>query len=407
MQTHIHPKFNNRPDIKEAEDILRACVHCGFCTATCPTYLELGDERDGPRGRIHLIGQFLEQGSATSKTVRHLDRCLTCRACETTCPSGVEYGRLADIGRHALEQEVKRSVLDRIIRWGLLRILPYQQRFGFLLRVGQFFRPILPRFLSKEIPARQVELARPSGQRPRKMLMLSGCAQAAATPNTNNAAARVLDRLGITVIEPANSGCCGAASYHLSAHDEAHNFARQNIDAWWPQIEQGAEYVIVSASGCASIVKDYGELLKDDTQYAQKAKRVSSIARDLSEVMLGEDLGVLSVAKAETSVAIHCPCSLQHGQKLPSSVEEIFNALSIPTVKTRDNHLCCGSAGTYSILQRAMSRKLLSNKITALTVNKPDEIVTANVGCQMHLATETQIPVRHWIELVDDVTEPR
>jgi len=404
MHTRIHPKFSDRPDIAVAEDILRACVHCGFCTATCPTYLELGDERDGPRGRIHLIGQFLEEGSATSNTVRHLDRCLTCRACETTCPSGVEYGRLADIGRHLLGQEVKRSLVDRIIRWILLRILPHRRRFGFLLRIGQFFKPVLPRVLSSEIPVKQVELSRRYTEHKRKMLMLTGCAQASATPNTNNAAARVLDRLSITLIEPNNSGCCGAASYHLSEHEQARNFARRNIDAWWPMIEQGAEHVVISASGCGNIVKDYGNLLKDDSLYAKKARRVSDITRDLSEVLLNEDLQKLPIAEADTRVAVHCPCSLQHGQQLPNHIEDVFGQLGLNSTKTLDKHLCCGSAGTYSLLQPTLSKKLLKNKLKALTVDKPDQIVTANVGCQMHLASASSVPVRHWVEVVDDLS---
>ncbi len=406
MQTRLHPKFQNKPDIKQAEDILRACVHCGFCTATCPTYLELGDERDGPRGRIHLIKQFLEEGSATSSTVRHLDRCLTCRACETTCPSGVEYGKLADIGRHALEQEVKRPLLERTMRWGLLRVLPYPRRFGLLLRLGQFFKPALPRVLAKEIPDKQNTLSRPVREHARKMLMLTGCAQASATPNTNVAAARVLDRLGITVIEPVSSGCCGAASYHLSVHDEARNFARNNIDAWWPSIEQGAERIIISASGCGSIVKEYGELLGGDALYAEKARRVSSMALDLSEVLLSENLDHLQLAESDKKAAVHCPCSLQHGQKLPGQIDSIFSRLGIPTANSRGKHLCCGSAGTYSILQSQMSRTLLRKKIRALMIENPDEIVTANVGCQMHLASESVVPVRHWIELVDELSDP-
>lgn len=404
MKTELHLKYAETEWGTEAEEILRNCVHCGFCTATCPTYQELGDERDGPRGRIYLIKQFLEEGTATTNTMRHLDRCLTCRSCETTCPSGVQYGRLVDLGRHAIEQEVPRPITKRFARWTLLGVLPHRQRFGFLLRIGQFFQPVLPRFLSKKIPERQKPRDWPGKQNVRVMLALGGCVQAAATPNTNVSAARVLDRLGITLIEPDGGGCCGAASYHLSAHDKALDDARRNIDTWWPLIEQGAESIVITASGCGTMVKDYGSLLKADRNYAERAEKVSRIARDLSEVLDSEDTSGLEKVEWTEKVAIHCPCSLQHGQQLPGVVEGILTSLGVKTASTTEKHLCCGSAGTYSILQPKISGKLLERKLKALTIEDPDEIVTANVGCQMHLGTESMVPVRHWIELVDQIT---
>lgn len=404
MKTDIHPKFRDAAWSSEAEDILRSCVHCGFCTATCPTYQELGDERDGPRGRIYLIKQFLEEGSASTKTMRHLDRCLTCRACETTCPSGVQYGKLVDLGRHAIEKEVSRPILERLVRWSLLRVLPFRNRFGALLRIGQFFKPLLPKSLAKQIPQRQRQLAWPSRRTERKMVVMKGCVQASATPNTNASAARVLDRLGITLLEAGGDGCCGAASHHLSAHDEALDIARQNIDAWWPLLEDGAEAIVITASGCGTMIKDYGDLLKHDPAYAEKAKTISLLTRDLSEVLLSNDVSRLQVTQRTEKVAIHCPCTLQHGQQLPNAVDRIFEQLGVSTASTKEKHLCCGSAGTYSILQPTMSSTLLKRKLDALTVDQPDEIVTANVGCQMHLASESDIPVRHWIELVDQLS---
>ncbi|PLW67826.1 glycolate oxidase subunit GlcF [Pseudohalioglobus lutimaris] len=404
MKTDIHSKYLETEWISEADDILRSCVHCGFCTATCPTYQELGDERDGPRGRIYLIKQFLEEGSATSRTVKHLDRCLTCRACETTCPSGVEYGRLVDLGRHAIDQEVTRSLLDRVMRWALLRILPYRRRFGFLLSIGQLLRPILPAILRNKIPARQHPEPWPGNKHDRLMLAMNGCAQAAATPNTNVSTARVLARLGVSLVSPKGDGCCGAASYHLSAHDEAIQHARRNIDAWWPYVERGVESIVITASGCGSMVKDYGKLLGNDKDYADKARVISGLARDISEVLDSEDLSVLDPVEIPERVAVHCPCSLQHGQQLPDVVENILTELGLKTTQTDEKLLCCGSAGTYSILQPTLSNRLLDRKIEALMIDGPDEIVTANVGCQMHLASKSEISVRHWIEIVDEIT---
>lgn len=400
MQTNIIAKYKTDPKTQEAEDILRACVHCGFCTATCPTYQELNDERDGPRGRIYLIKQLLEGGAVTEKTRTHLDRCLTCRSCETTCPSGVKYGRLVDIGRGLVEEQTERPGKERLLRWGLRKVLPYPNRFGPLLALGQLFRPLLPNSLSAKIPVRQTASPWPTSRHSRVMLALAGCAQAAATPATNAAAARVLDRLGITLVEAPEAGCCGAVSYHLSAHDEGLDFMRRNIDAWWPAIESGAEALIMTASGCGAMVKEYGHLLRHDDQYAEKAAQISKLCKDLGEVLLGEDLSALQTSTTE-KVAFHCPCTLQHALKQNGVVKEVLRRAGVPLAATRDDHLCCGSAGTYSVLQPNMSQRLLRNKLEALSIDNPSQIVTANVGCQLHLASAANIPVQHWIELLD------
>jgi glycolate oxidase iron-sulfur subunit len=402
MKTDLHVAFSDDARAMEAQDIIKNCVHCGFCMATCPTYQELGDERDSPRGRIDLIKQLLEEGSASDKTRTHLDRCLSCRSCETTCPSGVDYGRLLDIGRHIVEEQQQRSLIDRLQRSVLLWLLPYPARFTPALRLGQFFAPVLPGFLRRKIPSRQRPSPRPSTPRARVMLALAGCAQPGATPNTNAATARVLDRLEIQLLEPKNSGCCGAMSHHLSANTEALDFARRNIDAWWPAIEAGAEAVIATASGCGTMVKDYGVLLADDRAYAMKSAKVSELAKDLSEVLQQEDLSTLQLVHNDEKTAIHCPCSLQHAQQLPNTMDTVLAGLGFNLVATADAHLCCGSAGTYSILQPALSEALLNNKLAALTIAEPAQIVTANIGCQMHLASKSTLPVRHWIEIIDE-----
>ena len=405
MQTRIHADLIDSPGIEEADSILRSCVHCGFCTATCPTYQELSDERDGPRGRIYLIKQLLEQGKVTDKTRLHLDRCLSCRSCETTCPSGVRYGRLLDIGRELIERQQIRPLKERLLRWGLRKILPYPRRFSFLLRLSQRCRPLLPKFIQAKVPPARSASPWPLNSHARVMLALAGCAQPAATPNTNAATARVLDRLEISLVEESLAGCCGAISQHLSEPGEARNFIRQNIDAWWPAIEAGAEAIVVTASGCGSMIKEYGHLLKDDPDYHDKAQKISAMARDISEVLDAEDLSKLRLdipdSNNSTKTAFHCPCSLQHGQQLTGKVEQILKSVDIELVSTADNHLCCGSAGTYSILQPELSQKLLSNKLKALTIEEPEQIVTANIGCQLHLESKAKVPVRHWIELLD------
>jgi glycolate oxidase iron-sulfur subunit len=400
LQTSLHPSFKETEQGREADAILRSCVHCGFCNATCPTYQELGDERDGPRGRIYLIKQLLEEGAATEKTRLHLDRCLNCRSCETTCPSGVQYGRLVDIGKHVIEQQQRRPLQQRLLRWGIRRVLPYRNRFTALLRLGQFFRPVLPAGIRAQIPLRRSTSSWPSNRHPRLMLALAGCAQPGATPNTNAAAAIVLDQLGITLIEEPAAGCCGAVSYHLSEHDESLGFMRRNIDSWWPTIEAGAEALVVTASGCGTTVKEYGHLLRNDPQYAEKARRIGELAKDLSEVLIVEDLSSLSLKSDPAKTAVHCPCSLQHGQQLPDSVEGILRKSGFNLVETADKHLCCGSAGTYSILQPKMSQKLLNNKVRALMIDNPERIVTANIGCQLHIESVATVPVQHWIEVL-------
>jgi glycolate oxidase iron-sulfur subunit len=401
METSILKDILETPDGQEADRILRACVHCGFCTATCPTYQLLGDELDGPRGRIYLIKQMLEGHSPSRRTQQHLDRCLTCRSCETTCPSGVRYARLADIGRAHIERRVRRTPKQRLLRFALRKLIPYPRRFGLLLALGRLAKPLLPAHLKAQIPAPQSPGIRPAGNHRRRMLVLEGCAQKAATPNTNAASARLLDRLHISLISEPQAGCCGAVSHHLSAEEEALQAVRRNIDAWWPHIEAGAEAIIVTASGCSAVVKEYGHLLRNDPDYADKAKRVAALAKDIGEILSAENLQPLGIDGHGRPIAFHAPCTLQHGQKLPGLVEGILIRLNYRLAPVADSHLCCGSAGTYSILQPELSQKLLTQKLSHLSASGPDLIVTANVGCQLHLASHSTIPVRHWVEMLD------
>jgi glycolate oxidase iron-sulfur subunit len=403
MQTNIVERYANTDYGREAEAILRKCVHCGFCTATCPTYQLLGDELDGPRGRIYQIKEILEGATPTASTQTHLDRCLTCRSCETTCPSGVDYGRLADIGRKIVEDEVGRSWIQTLIRKVLIVVIPNRQLFGFLMRMGQLFRPLMPNAIRRKIPQRVAPSVWPTSSHTRTMVVLEACAQPSATPNVNAAAARVLDRLGIQLIAAKEAGCCGAVAHHLSDHDRSYDAVKRNIDAWWPLIEQGAEAIVITASGCGVMVKEYGHLLADDPLYAEKAQRVSDLAKDISEVLVKEDLGGLKVRGAKT-LAFHSPCTLQHGQKLNGLTERVLRELGFDLKPVADSHLCCGSAGTYSILQPDLSKRLLKNKVKALEATGAPTIATANVGCQLHLSTGANTPVKHWIELVDEVT---
>jgi len=403
MQTSLTKALLQTPAGLEADEILRNCVHCGFCNATCPTYQLTGDELDGPRGRIYLIKQVLEGQQATRKTQLHLDRCLTCRACETTCPSGVDYHLLLDTGRDMVERSVQRSLGDRLVRRTLRMLLPWPTRFAPLLRMGQFVRPLLPRALKQHVPARQdSNRTAPTRQHARIMLLLDGCVQPSLAPQINRATVRVLDALGISALSEINSGCCGAVSYHLNASDEARAFMRSNIDAWWPAIEKGAEAIIVTASGCAPMVKDYGRLLAADSAYADKAKRVGELARDISEIITAEfNREAFAETGSDTRIAFHSPCTLQHGQRITGKVENILTRLGFHLTAVSNSHLCCGSAGTYSILEPALSSALRDNKLATLQAGEPDMIATANIGCLMHMAARANVPVKHWIELLE------
>lgn len=402
MQTNLSEDAKKLPRAKEAEDILRTCVHCGFCTATCPTYQLLGDELDGPRGRIYLMKSFFEGGEVTRETQAHLDRCLTCRNCETTCPSGVEYHTLLDIGRAAIEEKVGRPLGEKVLRTALRTVLPKPEIFDPLLKTGQLLRPVLPKTLKQKIPANPVKAKpRPSETHSRKMLILEGCVQPSLSPNTNAATARVLNKLGIQVISAKEAGCCGAVDYHLNAHEAGLQRARQNIDAWWPHIEAGVEAIIQTASGCGAFVIEYGHLLKDDPKYAEKAEKITHLSKDLVEVLAQEDLSRLNV-NANKTLAFHCPCTLQHALKLNGAVESILKQVGFGLTPVPNAHLCCGSAGTYSVTQPELSTQLRDNKLDALESGRPQVIATANIGCQTHLNGAGRTPVRHWIEILED-----
>jgi glycolate oxidase iron-sulfur subunit len=403
MQTNLSDRARQLPRAEEAERILRSCVHCGFCNATCPTYQLLGDELDGPRGRIYLIKQVLEGQPATAATQLHLDRCLSCRNCETTCPSGVDYHNLLDIGRAAMESAVPRPLGQRLLRSGLRALLPNPTLFKSLSRLGQALRPLLPERVHDELPVLiMAAKPRPAPRHARRVLLLEGCVQAALSPNTNAATARVLDRLGISVTPVREAGCCGALDYHLNAQQAGLDRARRTIDAWWPLIESSAvEAIIQTASGCGAFIEDYGHLLGGDPAYAAKAARISALSKDLVEVLRDEPLEDLT-ARGELRLAVHCPCTLQHAQKLGGAVEQVLTRLGFNLTEVPDSHLCCGSAGTYSITQPQLSRQLRDNKMNALESGRPEVIATANIGCQTHLGGAGRTPVRHWIELVEE-----
>src|SRR5690349_9419063 len=406
MQTAIAPEFAGTADGTEAEAILRKCVHCGFCTATCPTYQLLGDELDGPRGRIYLIKQILEGGNPTQKTQLHLDRCLTCRACETTCPSGVQYGALADIGRKLMEARVGRGALESAWRRAVGAVVLHPSLFRPLLALGRIARPLLPSVLQRKIPPSAAPAgATPGATRARRMLVLEGCVQPVLSPATNAAAARILDRVGITLFSAREAGCCGGVKFHLNDQDAALQQMRRNIDAWWPHVEAGVEAIVMTASGCGVLVKDYGHHLAHDAVYAAKARRISELTKDIGEVILAEASKLQSLVPPPPDphkrVAFHPPCTLQHGQKFRGRVEALLMDLGFELVPVADAHLCCGSAGTYSIFQPELSQKLRANKLAALEAGRPDVIATANIGCLTHLSAAAGRPVRHWIELLD------
>ena len=409
METHLADFIRNTTAGREAEEILRRCVHCGFCTATCPTYQLLGDELDGPRGRIYLIKQVLEGAEPTEKTRLHLDRCLSCRSCESTCPSGVHYTRLLDIGREVVEGKVPRKGSDALMRGALKNLLPRPTIFGAAMKLGQSVRLMLPDVLRAKVPP--LTSAGPAPQRghARKLIALAGCAQPSMFPNINGATRRVLDRLGIEMVELPGAGCCGAVRLHLNEAEGARDDARRNIDAWWPLLESGAEGLVMTASGCGSHVLEYAHLLQDDPDYSLKAARVVLATRDISEVITAEAAGLAPLLQAckplpeaQRALAFHSPCSLQHGLKIRGTVESLLASAGFTLTAVADSHLCCGSAGTYSVLQPELSQRLLANKLAALTNGGPVAIASANVGCIGHIQGGTSLPVKHWIEVLDE-----
>ena len=400
MQTRLADFIRDSAEGREAEDILRKCVHCGFCTATCPTYQVLGDDLDSPRGRIYLMKRALEGAEVSGKTRLHLDRCLTCRACETTCPSGVRYGRLVDIGRAVVEQRAPRPLPDRLRRAALAFALPRTSLFAFFLAIGRLLRPLLPAVLKSKVPEKPQRPGEwPAPRHARKMLALAGCVQPALAPGINAAAARVLDRFGISLIEAPGAGCCGALRFHLNYQEAGRDDMRALIDAWWPIVERGeVEAIVATASGCGVTLKDYGHLLAQDAAYRDKAARISALARDLCEVV---PLEAMAAGAARGRVAFQSPCSLQHGQQIRGMAEARLARAGFELAGVRDGHLCCGSAGTYSLLHPPIAGELRSRKLDALQEGAPDCIATANIGCLGHLQGAARVPVRHWIELLD------
>jgi glycolate oxidase iron-sulfur subunit len=410
MQTNFTDAQLSDPDTAVSNQVLRSCVHCGLCTATCPTFQLLGDELDSPRGRIYLIKQMLEGAPASKVTVTHLDRCLTCRACETTCPSGVQYGELVDIGRQMVEARPIRSAGERLVRWLLGATLSRRPVFAAALRAGQWLRPLLPQAQAARIPPRARAQAMPQPARhARHMILLQGCVQPALAPTINAAATRVFDRLGISLITVKEEACCGALSHHLGATGRALAQARRNVDVWTSLLDGGAEAILSSASGCGVMVKDYGELLRQDPRYAERARRVSAATRDLCEVLSVADVAAIAAGQKRdlrSRIAWQSPCTLQHGQKLTARVEPLLEAAGFALTSVRDPHLCCGSAGTYSLLERKLAVRLRSVKLGTLQEGKPQVIATANIGCLQHLAAAADVPVRHWIELIDEASAP-
>lgn len=406
MQTNLAETFAETAAGQEADAIVRACVHCGFCLATCPTYQLLGDELDSPRGRIYLMKEAFEGADIGHATQLHLDRCLTCRSCETTCPSGVQYGRLVDIGRAYVDGKVKRRWRKRLQRFALRKSLPYPRRFSMLHALARVAKPLLPAHLRRQLTPSSTPSERPAPRHARRMLVLEGCVQPSLAPEINASAARVLDHIGISLFSTAEAGCCGALDHHLDAHAAALSRMRRNIDAWWPHLENGAEAIIMTASGCGTHVKDYARLLHDDPAYAERAARVSAMTMDLSEVIASEEAALEHSLSHDDKtelpkIAFHSPCTLQHGQRVVGVVERLLRVAGYPLAIVPDAHLCCGSAGTYSILHPDLATHLLENKLVALQSDAPQLIATANIGCLMHLRSGSHLPVIHWVELLD------
>jgi glycolate oxidase iron-sulfur subunit len=408
VETKLSEALKSTADGHAADSILRACVHCGFCNATCPTYQLLGDELDGPRGRIYQIKQVLEGAPASAITQQHLDRCLTCRNCETTCPSGVQYAHLLEVGRTAVEAQVRRPWPQRALHALLRACLSRRALFGPALRLGRALRFALPTRLRSKVGKARPTGAWPQGTHSRRVLLLQGCTQPAMLPSIDAATARVLDAIGVEVLIAKAAGCCGAIRQHLNDRPGALANMRRNIDAWWPHISAGTvEAILINASGCAVTVKEYGYLLRDDPTHADKARRISESARDLAEFLLPELSALRSrLGPAENRVAVQIPCTLQHGQNLAGKLETLLHGLGLHAPPIAESHLCCGSAGTYSLLQPILSVALRDRKLSHLQRSQPSMILSANIGCISHLQTGTTLPVWHWIEWLDRALKP-
>ena len=400
MQTNLDPKFQQTQNGKIAESILRKCVHCGFCNATCPTYQLRGDELDGPRGRIYQMKQYFEGVAPNADMLQHLDRCLTCRSCETTCPSGVQYSQLLEIGRDAIEQELPRSWRDRMFRKAIVRFINSGWLFSLTVRIGWAFSGLLPAKMKQLVPERQRAVKRNAGSHQRKVLMLEGCVQPTLAPNTNACAINLLDRFGIEVLRISATQCCGSAAMHTSEQAFGLHQAKQLIDIWWPYVDAGVEAIVITASGCGVTIRDFGRLLADDPEYAEKARMISQLSCDLIELVETEQNQISQSGNSSKRVAVHTPCTLQHGLGINQRIEQLLKLAGHEICRVKDAHLCCGSAGTYSMLQPELSEPLRENKIQALTVDDPEVIVSANIGCQLQLSRGNPVVVRHWIELL-------
>ncbi|MCV6636918.1 glycolate oxidase subunit GlcF [Candidatus Albibeggiatoa sp. nov. NOAA] len=402
MQTFLHEKYQNQAWSDDAEQILRTCVHCGFCTAVCPTYQLSGEEAEGPRGRIYLIHSFLHNNEITQDTQQHLDSCLTCRSCEAMCPSGVKYARLLEIGRTEIDKQVKRNFFETFQRKSLVHILPYQNRTKWLIDMTSLVPSyLLPKHIKTHLPTQKpIAYSVKVKKHERKVLLLDGCAQSVLAPNINQATEKLLNALNISVVKASDAGCCGALAYHLTEQKIGLDHAKKLIDKWMPLID-GVEAIVMTASGCGSFIKEYGEIFKHDPEYLEKAEKIASLTRDLVEVIAPDDLMKLKPdTDLKTKVAAQIPCTLQHGQKLTNRLEPLLEAFGFELTTVENGHLCCGSAGTYSILQPKKSQQLKANKLQALQANQPEVIVTANIGCLTHLQHDADVPVKHWAELV-------
>lgn len=406
MQTQLTSNLLPSADLAEADHILRACVHCGFCTATCPTYQLLGDELDGPRGRIYLIKQMLEGQPVTEETRLHLDRCLSCRSCETTCPSGVKYSALLNLGRQAMEKALPRPMHQRLLRQGMKSLLPYPKRFELLLKTAHLFNPLLPARLSAKVPPASQKHSSAATENQRQVILFDGCVQSVAARQINHATRKFLNRLGIGCLSPVRGNCCGAVNHHLDDRQKAQTFARKNIDEWIPLLDGGAEAVLFTASACALEVQEYEHLLREDAEYAPLASRVSHASMDIGDFLATETVGKLQVRPDAPRIAFHAPCTLQHGLGNKTGVQSLLKQMGFSVFEPNDSHLCCGSAGTYSITQPQLSSQLRENKLNALNEHHADVIATANIGCMLHLAEKSSLPVRHWVEIVEEFGVP-